>query len=410
MSAPLRAATKAIARFDTAIDTRVDRLRGHPHLDRLMYTASELGDFSLIWHLTSTTRALGPDRRVAHAVRVAAVLGAESLLVNGPVKSLFRRHRPAWEQDRPRRLRRPRTSSFPSGHASAAMTAAGLLGQNDPLWPLYYALGRGGGLQPGVREDPPPVRRGGGGRRRHRPGPVARRLWPFPWPTPPADAASGSTPAPSGRTGMPGRAGVPPGVTDFAVTWDYRCPFARNAHEHVIEGLRGGADWNVRFVPFSLGQVHVAEGEPDVWVRPESDSGLLALQVGVVVRDRYPDRFLDVHEALFALRHDAGRHLEDEAELRAVLTEQGVDADAVFDEIATGAALETVRDEHTAAADDNDVWGVPTFVQGDRAVFVRLMERPRGDTAVATRTIDRVVGLLGDFPELNEFKHTSLKR
>jgi hypothetical protein len=201
-----------------------------------------------------------------------------------------------------------------------------------------------------------------------------------------------------------------PGVTDFSVTWDYRCPFARNAHEHVVDGLRAGADWNVRFVPFSLGQVHVAEGEPDVWVRPESDSGLLALQVGVVVRDRHPDRFLDVHEALFALRHDRGRHLEDEAELRTVLAEHAVDADAVFAEIATGTPLETVRDEHTAAAEDNDVWGVPTFVQGDRAVFVRLMERPRGDGALATRTIERVVGLLEGFPELNEFKHTSLKR
>jgi hypothetical protein len=201
-----------------------------------------------------------------------------------------------------------------------------------------------------------------------------------------------------------------PTMTNFAVTWDYRCPFARNAHEHLIEGLRAGADWNVRFVPFSLGQVHVEEGQPDVWVRPESDTGLLALRAGVVVRDRFPDRFLDVHEALFALRHDQGRHLEDEAEIRRVLTEQQVDAEAVLAEIATGAPLETVRDEHTAAADDHDVWGVPTFVSGDNAVFVRLMDRPQGDGALARRTIDRVVDLLEGFPELNEFKHTSLKR
>lgn len=199
-------------------------------------------------------------------------------------------------------------------------------------------------------------------------------------------------------------------MTAFSVTWDYRCPFARNAHEHLVAGLRAGADWDVTFVPFSLGQVHVAEGEPDIWLRPEDDSGLLALQAGVVVRDQFPDRFLDVHEALFALRHDAGRHLEDEAEVRDVLQQQGVDADAVLTEIGTGRPLATVRDEHSAAADDNDVWGVPTFVQGDRAVFVRLMERPRGDGDVATRTIDKVVGLLSDFPELNEFKHTSLKR
>jgi predicted DsbA family dithiol-disulfide isomerase len=199
-------------------------------------------------------------------------------------------------------------------------------------------------------------------------------------------------------------------VTQFTTTWDYRCPFARNAHEHIIAGLRDGADWDVRFIPFSLGQVHVAEGEPDVWQRPESDSGLLALQVAVVVRDRFPDRFLDVHEALFALRHDEGRHLEDEVELRRLLTDRGVDAGVVFAEVASGAALDTVRNEHTAAADDHDVWGVPTFVQGDEAVFVRLMTRPRGDAELARRTIDRVVDLLGGFPELNEFKHTSLKR
>jgi hypothetical protein len=199
-------------------------------------------------------------------------------------------------------------------------------------------------------------------------------------------------------------------MTDFSVTWDYRCPFARNAHEHLIAGLRDGADWNVRFVPFSLGQVHVAEGEPDVWQRPGDDSGLLALQAGVVVRDRFPDRFLDAHEALFALRHDEGKHLKDRDELRRVLEASGVDADAVLAEVDSGTALATVRAEHTAAAEENEVWGVPTFLSGDAAVFVRLMERPKGDAAVARHTIERVLDLLTGFPELNEFKHTSLKR
>jgi hypothetical protein len=199
-------------------------------------------------------------------------------------------------------------------------------------------------------------------------------------------------------------------MTDFSVTWDYRCPFARNAHEHVIAGLRAGAGWNVRFVPFSLGQVHVAEGEPDIWGRPDDDSGLLALQAGVVVRDRFPERFLDTHEALFALRHDQGKHLKDPAEVRRVLEASGVDADAVFAEVDSGAALAKVRDEHTAAAQGHEVWGVPTFISGDAAVFVRLMDRPQGDGEAATRTIGRVVDLLTGFPQLNEFKHTSLKR
>jgi hypothetical protein len=93
-----------------------------------------------------------------------------------------------------------------------------------------------------------------------------------------------------------------------------------------------------------------------------------------------------------------------------VLEASGVDAAAVLDEVRSGEALARVRDEHTAIADSHEVWGVPTFVSGDAAVFVRLMDRPGDDAALARRSIDRVVGLLEGWPELNEFKHTSLKR
>jgi hypothetical protein len=196
----------------------------------------------------------------------------------------------------------------------------------------------------------------------------------------------------------------------FAVTWDYRCPFARNAHEHVVTALRGGADWDVTFVPFSLGQVHVAEGEPDIWGRWREDTGLLALQAGVVVRDKVPERFLDVHEALFALRHDHGGQLRDEGAVRAVLVEQGIDADLVFAEIDGDHVIERVQAEHEAAAKEHHVWGVPTFIVDGSAAFVRLMDRPAGDVALATRSIERVLDLAGGWPELNELKHTSIPR
>lgn len=202
-------------------------------------------------------------------------------------------------------------------------------------------------------------------------------------------------------------------VTDrlaFSVTWDYRCPFARNAHEQVIEGLRSDAPWDVTFVPFSLGQVHVAEGEPDIWSHWQDDSGLLALQAGTVVRDKFPDRFLDTHEALFALRHDHAGHLRDEGAVRAVLEEQGVDASAVFDEIATGNPIAVVQRAHEAAAKEHNVWGVPTFILGDRAVFIRLMDRRHDDGATSRASIEKVLDLLDGWPELNEFKHTSIPR
>jgi hypothetical protein len=69
-----------------------------------------------------------------------------------------------------------------------------------------------------------------------------------------------------------------------------------------------------------------------------------------------------------------------------------------------------VRKEHESAATEHDVWGVPTFITGDQAAFIRLMDRANGDAAASQRSIERVVDLLGGWPELNEFKHTSIDR
>ena len=195
----------------------------------------------------------------------------------------------------------------------------------------------------------------------------------------------------------------------FAVTWDYRCPFARIAHRHVLAGLDDGADWNVAFVPFSLGQAHVQDGEAPIWDHPEDDTGLLALQVGVAVRDNLPDQFPAVHRALFEARHAEGRQLRDRQVLHSVLSEQGVDADAVLAEVDGGKPLDVIRHEHTRAVAELDVWGVPTFMAGERAVSVRLMELPVDD-ADGRRSVERIVDMLTGWPQLNEYKHTTLDR
>ncbi|CAA9228790.1 MAG: FIG00659836: hypothetical protein [uncultured Acidimicrobiales bacterium] len=199
-------------------------------------------------------------------------------------------------------------------------------------------------------------------------------------------------------------------MSTFSVAWDYRCPFARNAHEHLIAGLRAGAQWDVTFAPFSLGQVHVADGEPDVWDDDTKTSGLIAMEAGIVVRDTYPDRFLDVHQAFFDARHDEGRDIREPEVVRGVLSEHGVDADAVWAQIEEGGPREVFRKEHQTIVQEHKVWGVPTFMAGDASVFVRLMTRPQGDAELAVKTIDRVIDLVTGFPELNEFKHTSISR
>lgn len=196
----------------------------------------------------------------------------------------------------------------------------------------------------------------------------------------------------------------------FSVTWDYLCPFARNAHEHLVTALEAGAPWDVTFSPFSLMQSHVSEGEPPVWDEPEKAVGVLALQAGIAVRDRFPERFLTAHRALFAARHDQGRDLANVDVVQDVLEAAGVPAAEVFEQIAEGWPLKELQAAHEASVADHQVFGVPTFVVGDQAVFVRLMTRPGGDGALARSTIDAVLGLIVDRPEINEFKHTSVSR
>jgi hypothetical protein len=196
----------------------------------------------------------------------------------------------------------------------------------------------------------------------------------------------------------------------FSVTWDYRCPFARIAHDHVVTALGAGAEWDVTFRAFSLDQAHVEEGQAPVWDDPGRYPGLVANEAGIVVRERQPDRFLAVHQALFSARHDRSLDIRSRQVIAEVLDGAGVDAAAVMAEIDDGWPLELFRKEHTTAVDELDVFGVPTFIAGDQAAFVRLMERPHGDAGMATATIERVVGLLTGWPQLNEFKHTRVDR
>jgi hypothetical protein len=194
------------------------------------------------------------------------------------------------------------------------------------------------------------------------------------------------------------------------VTYDYRCPFARNVHEHLVVGLRGGAGWDVDFAPFSLSQAHVEEGGTPVWDDPAQAPDLLAIEASLVVRERFPDQFYDAHLGLFAARHDQGLDLRDESVIATVLISAEVDADEVLETVAQGGPRHAFRKAHEAAVTNHQVFGVPTFIVGDQAAFVRIMTRPGDDASGARSAIDAVLALFEEHPELNEFKHTSISR
>lgn len=175
-----------------AIDSGADRfaasMRGRAGTDRVLYTLSQAANHSLLWHGINVVDGIvgGPVHR-RRALRRSIILGADQALVNGPVKWLFRRRRPDEPGHHPHELRKPVTSSFPSGHASAAVCAATLLSRDlgaPPVWwglaaavawsrvhvGVHHATDVMGGVAAGVvltrlaaRAWPPPV--GGGSRR-----------------------------------------------------------------------------------------------------------------------------------------------------------------------------------------------------------------------------------------------------
>jgi undecaprenyl-diphosphatase len=132
--------TARVRAFDDLVDGWIERHRG-PRLDPLFYGLSSAADHGLLW------TALGALRSARHGdpvigLRLGTALGAESALTNGPIKFAFRRIRPtsAPQDPLPYGMHRPRTSAFPSGHATSAFTAATLLSTGTRAAPAYFGL------------------------------------------------------------------------------------------------------------------------------------------------------------------------------------------------------------------------------------------------------------------------------
>jgi undecaprenyl-diphosphatase len=130
------------ARFDGWAELHLERVRGNPVADTVFTTASKLGEFSLVWHGANVARRVTGVGTAEQLPLFAILLGAESLLVNQGIKRLFRRVRPTEAGDARYPVRRPLTSSFPSGHASSAAFAATVLSGWDapPLAALWWTI------------------------------------------------------------------------------------------------------------------------------------------------------------------------------------------------------------------------------------------------------------------------------
>jgi hypothetical protein len=195
-------------------------------------------------------------------------------------------------------------------------------------------------------------------------------------------------------------------VLTFQLSYDYRCPFAKNIHLHVIEALRAGADFDVTFVPWTMSQGYQASGAPDVWDDPTRDPEHLALAVSTSVRDQQPERFLDVHEGLFRARHVRAIRLVTWDEITEALAGIDVDLDLVAEDLASRRPYKVIG-ESFREFERYEAFGVPTFVVDGDATFVRYMNEPT-DPSASIALIESLVSLMSNESALNEFKHTKV--
>jgi undecaprenyl-diphosphatase len=128
-----------VDRLDERLDDWFEPLRNARLLVYLFNTASAVGDFGAIWHVVGVVGAVNGALSWSQAIILAALMGAESLFLNQGVKRFFRRSRPTVSGDDRFTVRRPLTSSFPSGHASSAFFAAVVLsGWASSGWTIAF--------------------------------------------------------------------------------------------------------------------------------------------------------------------------------------------------------------------------------------------------------------------------------
>ena len=163
----------AVESFDTWADAQLERLRGNRVADGCSPPPASSATSASSGTSSAPHAASPASAHAGQAFVFSALIGAESLIVNQGIKRLFRRIRPTEAGDPRYPVRKPSTSSFPSGHASAAFfaaTRAHRLGRRQVTHPLWFALAGVVGTSRAYVRIHHPVRR----RRRRRGRPGAR--------------------------------------------------------------------------------------------------------------------------------------------------------------------------------------------------------------------------------------------
>ena len=106
-------------------------------------------------------------------------------------------------------------------------------------------------------------------------------------------------------------------MTSFAVTWDYRCPFARNAHEHLLAGLAAAPTGTSPSCRSRSARCTSRKATRRIWDRPERRLAACSpSRRASSSATASPTPFLAVHRALFAARHVHAKRLDEDHRAR----------------------------------------------------------------------------------------------
>jgi undecaprenyl-diphosphatase len=108
-----------------------------PHLDRALVGASNAATYSRLWLVTAAVAAvLGGGRGRRAACQGVLAIALTSAVTNLLLKPVTARRRPIRSNGQPvsdsRRVHRPVSPSFPSGHAASAFAFASAMGRAAP--------------------------------------------------------------------------------------------------------------------------------------------------------------------------------------------------------------------------------------------------------------------------------------
>ncbi len=131
--------------FDSAVMSAVPETGRFGWLDVVAVNLSRVGEVSAIWFGLTLLGFFTKRLSTREALIGVVVIMFEWVLTNRVVKHQLHRDRPTPGRPDPKGVRRPTSSSFPSGHSSASGCAAvlvgGLTGWIIPMAVLAIAIG-----------------------------------------------------------------------------------------------------------------------------------------------------------------------------------------------------------------------------------------------------------------------------